>query len=83
MRIVSVPSTIYRVPGVLICWTDSDASLTKPITLTLGFPPKSETLVPSFALTFNWSFWARSLKIADTDAPISNNSGKDVPFNLI
>src|SRR6266498_2873423 len=82
IRMVSVPSTTYNVPGVLICCTDKGASRTRPITFTLGFPPKGETLVPSFASTFNWSFWARSFDIADTDAPVSNNTGKGVPFNF-
>ena len=80
---VSVPYTTYKIPEVLICWTDNGTSLTKPITLTLGFSPKGETLIPSFALTFNWSFWIRSLDMADTDTPVSNNTDRDVPFNLI
>ncbi len=83
MRIVSIPFTTYKVLGILIYWTDNDASLIKPITLTLGFFPKGETLIPSFASTFNWSFYARSLKIVNTDASVSNNTDRNMPFNLI
>ncbi len=42
---VSVLSTTYKVPEILICCTDNGASLTKPTTLTLGFPPNEPFLL--------------------------------------
>jgi len=83
MRIVSILFITYKIPRILICWTARDASLTKPTTLTLRFPSNSKTLMSSFTFTFNYSFYVRSLEIADIDAPVSNNIDRDVPFNLI
>ncbi len=53
IRIVSVPFTTYKVSGILICYTDKDISLIKPITFILEFPFKDETLILSFASIFN------------------------------